>query len=223
MRVFNDFWGAGQTSTSDVGNTPALKAQLRTSLLPERHILKQTIPSASWGPLQQSLVFNLLGLSTPGKKSPRIASFFPLPDELTLTSEADPNWIFPFTAPNRQLHWFFWRPNQERLQENKWGLLEPAARETFEYDVNVHGPLLMFVPCLAVDSHGVRLGYGGGYYDRFLEKFRASIVTAACVPQNFYFDTLPTDPHDIPVDIVATEDGIVMHHPADQLLCKLRT
>ncbi|MCL2446115.1 MAG: 5-formyltetrahydrofolate cyclo-ligase [Oscillospiraceae bacterium] len=61
---------------------------------------------------------------------------------------------------------------------------------------------LCLVPGLAFDDRGYRLGYGGGYYDRFLANFQGrtlGICYAAMIGE------IPTGPHDLSVDVVVTE------------------
>lgn len=66
---------------------------------------------------------------------------------------------------------------------------------------------LCVVPALGLDRHGNRLGYGGGYYDRFLA---AHEVTALAIcRERCIFDSLPTDPHDIRIHLVLTERGFI--------------
>lgn len=63
---------------------------------------------------------------------------------------------------------------------------------------------LVLMPGLAFDPEGRRVGYGGGYYDRYLEKEPHHPLVALC----YDFQLLPhldTDPHDIPVDLVITD------------------
>ena len=62
---------------------------------------------------------------------------------------------------------------------------------------------LCIVPALAFDRHGFRLGYGGGYYDKFLKKFDG--VTLGVTYDSLVADTLPTGIYDVPVDIIVTE------------------
>ena len=67
--------------------------------------------------------------------------------------------------------------------------------------------VLCVVPALAVDKCGYRIGYGGGYYDRFLSGFAGRSVCAV-YPQLFV-DSLPVEKHDEPVDAAAVAgDGI---------------
>jgi 5-formyltetrahydrofolate cyclo-ligase len=66
---------------------------------------------------------------------------------------------------------------------------------------------VVIVPALAIDYRGVRLGQGGGSFDRALPKFsgwKVALIDSVC----FTNDELPDEPHDIRVDAVATELGI---------------
>lgn len=60
---------------------------------------------------------------------------------------------------------------------------------------------LAIVPALAVDKKNIRLGYGGGFYDRFLAKY-PNIKTIVALPEQLCFNKLPSENFDIPVDIV---------------------
>lgn len=67
---------------------------------------------------------------------------------------------------------------------------------------------VVLAPALAVDTRGVRLGQGGGWYDRVLAGVRAGARTVAVVFPEEVYDAatrpLPVEPHDLPVDAVAT-------------------
>ena len=69
-------------------------------------------------------------------------------------------------------------------------------------------PDVLLVPMLAFDAKGYRLGYGGGFYDRTLEKLRAlKTVTAIGVAYGAQMvDEVPRGPHDAPLDYVMTEE-----------------
>ena len=62
---------------------------------------------------------------------------------------------------------------------------------------------LCIVPALAFDKRGFRLGYGGGYYDKFLKKFEGVVLGVAY--DALIADILPTGVYDVPVDIIITE------------------
>ena len=68
------------------------------------------------------------------------------------------------------------------------------------------------VPALAFDSFGARIGYGKGYYDRFLSGFCGK--SFGIVFHDLFIDKLPTDEHDIPVDLIITEQGVVFKNEA---------
>jgi 5-formyltetrahydrofolate cyclo-ligase len=68
-------------------------------------------------------------------------------------------------------------------------------------------PDVLLVPMLAFDREGFRLGYGGGFYDRTLEKLRAvkKIVAIGVAYHAQMMDEVPRGPHDAPLDYVMTE------------------
>jgi 5-formyltetrahydrofolate cyclo-ligase len=65
---------------------------------------------------------------------------------------------------------------------------------------------LVIVPALAYDSAGYRLGYGGGYYDRYLHDIPA--FTVGLARERLIVGELPTEQHDIAVKCVVTEDAV---------------
>ena len=68
-------------------------------------------------------------------------------------------------------------------------------------------PDVIIMPLLGFDKHGTRLGYGGGYYDRTLERLskRPRLVGIAFAAQEI--DMIPREPHDVPLDVIVTEQG----------------
>jgi 5-formyltetrahydrofolate cyclo-ligase len=62
---------------------------------------------------------------------------------------------------------------------------------------------LVIVPALACDKNGYRLGYGGGFYDRFLKDFDG--IKISCVPKELVIDTIYPKEYDIKMDIIVTE------------------
>lgn len=63
---------------------------------------------------------------------------------------------------------------------------------------------LLIVPALCFDKNGYRLGQGGGYYDRYLEKYDG-VFTAGLCRQALLMDAVPREAHDRRVDCVVTE------------------
>ncbi|MEF9917803.1 MAG: 5-formyltetrahydrofolate cyclo-ligase [Eubacterium sp.] len=67
---------------------------------------------------------------------------------------------------------------------------------------------LVMVPGMAFTEAGNRMGFGGGYYDRFLETINDTCVTVALIREDFIYDTIPMEAHDKSVDIIITEKRI---------------
>ena len=80
---------------------------------------------------------------------------------------------------------------------------EPQAN-TYSY-VSESDSDLILVPALCADKSFHRLGYGGGFYDRFLKIFKG--VAVCPVYSSLLFEEIPTDSFDMPVDIIYTEIG----------------
>jgi 5-formyltetrahydrofolate cyclo-ligase len=87
------------------------------------------------------------------------------------------------------------------LYEAGFGTLAPS-----ELSPQVE-PDVIVMPLLGFDKRGTRLGYGGGYYDRTLERLskRPRLVGIAFAAQEI--DLIPHEPHDIPLDMIVTEQG----------------
>ena len=66
---------------------------------------------------------------------------------------------------------------------------------------------VVVVPCLAVSRDGSRLGMGGGWYDRALRHCRPGTPVWALANADEVLPVLPSEPHDLPVDAVVTENG----------------
>jgi 5-formyltetrahydrofolate cyclo-ligase len=69
---------------------------------------------------------------------------------------------------------------------------------------------LFVVPGLAFDVAGLRLGRGGGYYDRMLVRRRGDSTSVGLVPDRLLVRALPREPHDIPMTHVATERRLLI-------------
>jgi 5-formyltetrahydrofolate cyclo-ligase len=71
-------------------------------------------------------------------------------------------------------------------------------------------PEVVLVPCLGYTRSGFRLGYGGGYYDRWLARHpHVTTIGIAWSPTELRDDELAPQPHDLPMMLVVTEQGVV--------------
>ena len=88
------------------------------------------------------------------------------------------------------------------LIPGNYGILEPdPLRTPFESGFDLD---LILVPDMAFTEHGYRLGYGGGYYDRFLEAEPDHPLVALCYDFQM-LDEIPVEPHDVKMDKVISE------------------
>ena len=92
------------------------------------------------------------------------------------------------------------RDREKELIKGHYGIHQP--REEHIRLVSLEEVDLMVVPGLAFDKSGHRLGHGGGYYDRFLEKAPPTIFTVGLAFDFQIMDELPRHDTDIPVDKV---------------------
>ena len=90
-----------------------------------------------------------------------------------------------------------------QLIRGSYGILEPPADAPI---ISVDDVDLSIIPCLTCDHGGRRLGFGGGYYDRFLSVYRAAAVLVC--RERLIREELPVEPHDMPVPWVVTENGL---------------
>jgi len=96
---------------------------------------------------------------------------------------------------------------EEDLSEGSFNIMEPApCCATHEESGEPFVPDLVLVPAVAFDSHGYRLGFGGGYYDRLLAKPEMDGAVTIGLCYDFQrLDMLPTNAWDEPVQAVCTE------------------
>lgn len=105
---------------------------------------------------------------------------------------------FPVCLPGRQMEARL-VTGPEQLVPGTFGI--PAPGENCPV-VDKREIGLVLTPCLMCDREGYRLGYGGGYYDRWLADFQG--FTVCICPRERISERLPRDEFDIPVDLVLT-------------------
>ena len=112
--------------------------------------------------------------------------------------------LLPVIKPNNQMKFVEWQ-HLDPLKVNEFGMLEPCL---------ANKPLVpdfMLVPLLAFDNNNNRLGYGKGFYDKFLNKFlknKKIIITIGVAFSFQKYNKLPVSNLDIKLDYILTEKGI---------------
>jgi 5-formyltetrahydrofolate cyclo-ligase len=133
--------------------------------------------------------FNNLGLYLHLAYEPSVAEFFKLPKIFGLPKIIAKELSFSHYAL------------EDQLQTTAFGNQEPYAYQQILPDI-------ILVPGLAFDVAGNRLGYGGGYYDRYLSTCKNKPVKIGVCFQTNLYNIIPTDYHDIKMDYIVTENAI---------------
>tara|TARA_B100001142_G_C14240569_1_gene619191 strand:+ start:561 stop:1112 length:552 start_codon:yes stop_codon:yes gene_type:complete len=143
------------------------------------------------------------------KKYFKIALYYPSNYEVNVIKFLDDNYminkdvLLPVVEDYSKMNFFSWKKNQTLLV-NKFGMLEPVKTQPKVPDI-------IIVPILAFDKDRYRLGYGKGFYDRYLDKYLKRFKNILTVGVAFSFQKhhkLPIDKNDIKLNYILTEKGI---------------
>ena len=145
------------------------------------------------------------------KKKKNISLYFPSNHEVNtiklfqiLNSKSKLVTSLPVISSNGKMKFVKWKLN-DPLKVNIYGFLEPIE------DKKALNPELILVPLLAYDRFHNRLGYGKGYYDRFLEEYigrNKNILTIGLAFSFQKYKKIPVSKFDIKLDYILTEKGI---------------
>ena len=109
----------------------------------------------------------------------------------------------PIIEKNNQMNFYKWS-RRDPLKINKFGIPEPLTTKIFYPDI-------LLVPLVAYDSNLNRLGYGGGFYDRYIEKIE-KIKKVIKIGLAFSFQnisSIPINQYDNRLDFIITEKEIL--------------
>ena len=149
-----------------------------------------------------------------GRSERSIGAYWPIKGEfdalpaLYRWSEAEPRRRIGLPVINRdtkQLRFHVWYPGCP-MEEDAYGIPKPKDTEAFE-------PELLLVPCVGYGPKGLRLGYGGGFYDRTLVCLHPRPFTVGVGFSHGYVPWLQPEPHDVPLDAMLVEDGVAWQRP----------
>lgn len=184
------------------------KKQLRADLLARRRALSPQEKAQ----MDQCIVSAITSLVS-YRYAEILLLFYPRPDEIdtrplfAAAIAAGKKVAFPRCLADGKMDFFFVESEND-LVAGTYGIPEPSAdRPRFDPDGGTKS-VLMAVPGLAFDSNGYRLGYGKGYYDRYLE--HRDITTAGLVYAEFVLPSLPKGRYDLPVHFIVTEKGVTL-------------
>ncbi len=177
-----------------------MKAELRKQVLQEMKALSQEQKQA----MDQALTERFLDHPV-YQEAKVIATYLSFPHEfqtqglIDQARKAGKKVLIPKTYPKGQMEFVVYDPQQ--LKRTSFGLLEPQGDLEV---VDASQIDLIHVPGLAFTIEGYRIGYGGGYYDRYLENFAGQSLSTIypCQVQEFNSEN-----HDIPVQEVLIDEG----------------
>ncbi len=138
----------------------------------------------------------------------RIGVYWPIKGEfdalpaLFRWSEAEPGRQIGLPVIDRQtqqLRFHTWYPGCP-MEEDAYGIPKPKDTPEFE-------PQLLLVPCVGYGPQGLRLGYGGGFYDRSLAQVVPRPATAGLAYSHGWVPWLQAQAHDVPLDAILTDEG----------------
>ena len=94
------------------------------------------------------------------------------------------------------------------LKKGAYGIKEPKnSLRKEDNDINILD--LVIVPAVAFSKNGYRIGYGGGYYDRFLSRLSSKTISVGINYDELLFESVPKEDHDLAVDIIVTEKKVL--------------
>lgn len=145
------------------------------------------------------------------QKSKYILAYAPFRNEIDLYPLFDMLYrdgkklAFPKCEKNGIMNFFFCEPSS--LSKQAYGILEPT--DLSHKFCGEEENCVCILPCLAATRDGYRLGYGGGFYDRFLEKHNVKKITAVYSKFILNEDRFVIDAFDIPADVIITEEEVI--------------
>ena len=137
------------------------------------------------------------------KFSQNILAYFPMKNEIDikeLFEDTTKNWYLPKVEPNKSLFIYSYKFG-DPLVKSKHGVYEPIG-DTVEVDPDKID--VAIIPALMTDHNGYRLGYGAGYYDRFLPGLKKDCIKITLIPEELIADSIPFERWDIPVNKIIT-------------------
>ena len=113
------------------------------------------------------------------------------------------NTLLPIIKKNNQMEFFKWTKN-DPLKINKYGIPEPVSSK-------IYFPDILFVPLVGYDNDLNRLGYGGGFYDRYIEKIEKikKIIKIGLAFSYQKIKSIPVNKYDKKLDFIVTEKEIL--------------
>jgi 5-formyltetrahydrofolate cyclo-ligase len=182
----------------------AIKRNLRAELISRRSAMTLVQHATASAVIVTQLAQIILKLVASGRDI-TVGLYWPIKNEVDVRNLVDRlvttgngtllQWALPVIEPgSNSIVYGLWRP-EEPVVKGALGIMQPAQFNLAEVDV-------MLVPCVGFNDRGYRLGYGGGFFDRTLNKNKALTIGVAF--ELCRCDWVPEE-HDRPLQTIVTE------------------
>jgi 5-formyltetrahydrofolate cyclo-ligase len=176
---------------------------------------KEDMTWSEWDHLSSSITAKTL-LLPEWKRAEKVALYYSVEKEVDTKGILENGWssgknmFLPKSEPTTKKLTFFEVKDYGQLQIGAFGIHEPIPEKCRHLDKKELD--LVIVPGVVFDTKGYRIGYGGGFYDRFLENNKVHNIPTLSLAFSFQvIDVhLPIDRFDIPVDQIITEEQLIV-------------
>lgn len=184
------------------------KIAVRQVLIQKRRQLEPSLKRE----MDERICNYILSLAT-YRYSDTVLFYYPLKGEVDVTSALKRAWedkktvLLPRCRKDKNGIMDFYIVNSiNELEEGAFGVMEPKSTCTLFPKESCKDSAICIMPALTFDRSGYRLGYGKGYYDRYLQKFTG--IKIGVVYSDFMYDKVPHGYYDVKADIIITEKGV---------------
>lgn len=181
----------------------------KSALRKQAIALRATLPIPEISQIIQDRLIKL----TPFQMAKRVLIYHPFRHELNFLPLAaqfpEKQWFLPAVEKGESMTFHPYYPSHT-LSEGRYGIQEPLKTDKTNRltPAELRPDDVMILPGLLFDRSGYRIGYGKGYFDRFLgqaQMLKTTCVTIGAVPNALLKESLPIDPWDLPAKWVLTE------------------
>ena len=178
----------------------------RAALRPKLIAARQALPDRLERAVQLQSVLRVWLVS---RKESAIGGYWPIKGEfdplpaLYRWSEGGENRRIGLPVVDKEsgsLRFHVWYPGCP-TELDAYDIPKPKGTEVFE-------PQMLLLPCVGYGPGGVRLGYGGGFYDRTIMALQPRPVTVGLCYSNAFLPMLRSEAEDLPLDALITDDGV---------------
>jgi len=184
------------------------KRELRQHVLAER----AKLPAETRAAFSRKAMRRLLQFE-PLSRCRTVMAFYPFRDEidtrpfLQAALERGQDIWLPLSVPQERKIIPYRYTGDEVLRQGAYGIWEPDP--ALAEPVDLARLQAVLVPGVAFDPRGGRMGYGAGYYDRFLAQISQPLLLIGCGFSCQVVERVPMEPHDLRMHVIATENGLI--------------